>query len=93
MVIVRTRKEKRCGGAVAVEAALVLPIILLVTFGGIRYGWFFLKLQQITNAARCGARTAVVLNAEHDNVVQIITLLLGPSKAGIIEEGDDENND
>ena len=33
------------------EAALVLPILLLVTFGAIRYGWFFLKAQQITNAA------------------------------------------
>ncbi len=88
MVNVRTRKESRSRGAAAAEAALVLPLLLLVTFGGIRYGWFFLKAQQITNAARCGARTAILFNAEHSKVVNIISTLLGPNGAKIIEEGE-----
>jgi len=88
MVIVRKRKGNRSRGAAAVEAALVLPIMLLVTFGAIRYGWFFLKAQQITNAARCGARTAVLYNAEHSEVVKIISTLLGPYGAKIIGEFD-----
>jgi len=93
MVIVRKRKENRSRGAAAVEAALVLPILLLVTFGGIRYGWFFLKTQQITNAARCGARTAVVLNAKHSEVMYIISTWLGPNGAKIIKAGENIEDD
>lgn len=59
MVNVRKRKENRSRGAAAVEAALVLPILLMVTFGAIKYGWLFLKAQQITNAARHGARIGI----------------------------------
>jgi Flp pilus assembly protein TadG len=93
MVIVRKRKASRSGGAAAVEAALVLPILLLVTFGGIRYGWFFLKAQQITNAARCGARTAVLYTTDHSKVIGIISTLLGPYGAKIIEEGENIEDD
>lgn len=76
MFIVRTRKENRCRGAAAVEAALVLPIILLVSLGAIKYGWLFLKAQQITNAARYGARMASLPDVEDDQVkTSIINLL------------------
>lgn len=56
--MVRRRKEGYRRGAAAVELALVLPLMLLVSFGAIKYGWLFLKAQQITNAARYGARVA-----------------------------------
>jgi Flp pilus assembly protein TadG len=73
MVNVRKRKESRSRGAAAVEAALVLPILLLVSFGAIKYGWLFLRAQQITNAARYGARVAVrasiFYSDENDNDV------------------------
>jgi Flp pilus assembly protein TadG len=89
MVMVARQRNARRRGAVAVEAALVFPVLLLVTFGAIRYGWFFIKLQQITNAARCGARAAVVVDARHSDVVDAIKLLLGPYGAKIIAEGED----
>ena len=60
MVVVRRRKESRHRGGALVETALVLPILILVTFGAIKYGWLFLKAQQITNAARYGARMAAL---------------------------------
>ena len=88
MVIVRRRKENRRRGAAAVEAALVLPVLIMVTFGAIRYGWFFLKAQQITNAARYGARVAIRAHAENDDVLKAISDLLGPNGARIIEDGD-----
>jgi Flp pilus assembly protein TadG len=78
MANIKVRKGNRCRGAVAAEAALVFPVILLVTFGAIRYGWFFLRLQQITNAARCGARTAALYNVEPGKPMEIISTLLGP---------------
>jgi len=98
MVIVRTRKENRCRGAAAVEVALVLPVLLLVTFGAIRYGWFFLKLQQITNAARCGARTAILyrtvrVDELHGDVMTLISTWLGPNGAKIIEAGENIEDD
>lgn len=76
MVIVRKRKESRSRGAAAAEAALVMPLLLLVTFGAIKYGWLFLKAQQITNAARHGARMIVLPDMEIDEVrTSVINLL------------------
>ena len=54
---VRPRSGARRGLA-TVEAALVFPLLLVLTLGVIEYGWMFLKQQQITNAARQGARLA-----------------------------------
>ena len=53
----RPRPVTRCGLA-TVEAALIFPLLLVLTLGVIEYGWMFLKQQQITNAARQGARLA-----------------------------------
>ena len=75
MVIVRRHRASHSRGAVAVELALVLPVILLVTFGALRYGWFFLKAQQVTNAARYGARVAIragVSTATVENTIHAI---------------------
>ena len=85
MVNVRTRKEKRCRGAAAMEAALVMPIILMVTFGAIKYGWLFLKAQQITNAARYGARVAVRADAGENEVITTIDNLM--TAAGMGDSG------
>ena len=42
-----------------VEMAIVLPILLILTLGLIEFGWVFLKVSQINQAARHGVRTAV----------------------------------
>ena len=76
MVVVRRRKENKHRGGALVETALVLPILLLVTFGAIKYGWLFLKAQQITNAARYGARMAALPDVTDTDVeVSVINLL------------------
>jgi Flp pilus assembly protein TadG len=46
-------------GANLVEAALVLPVLLLLTFGIIELGHAYSVYQTITNAAREGARYSV----------------------------------
>ncbi|MFC1792086.1 TadE/TadG family type IV pilus assembly protein [Planctomycetota bacterium] len=88
MVFVRRQKENRRRGTAAVEAALVMPVLMLITFGAIRYGWLFLKAQQITNAARYGARVAIRADATTQDVLDSISALLGPTGAKIIETGD-----
>ena len=76
MVFVRTQSKKHRRGAVAVEAALVFPLLILLTFGAIKYGWLFLKAQQITNATRYGARLAILPDATTDEVETVIINML-----------------
>ncbi|MEN8114150.1 MAG: TadE/TadG family type IV pilus assembly protein [Actinomycetota bacterium] len=55
-------------GASAVEFALVLPILVLLVFGIMESGWFFAQQVEIRNAAREGARLAVVNYASADTM-------------------------
>ncbi len=50
-------------GTVLVEAALVMPVLLLLLFGVIGYGWIFLQEQHVTQAARHGVRIGVPAGA------------------------------
>ena len=47
-------------GAELVEFALVLPLLLLVMFGIMDFGLLFQRYETVTNAAREGARIAVL---------------------------------
>lgn len=47
-------------GAELIEFALVLPVMLLVVMGIIDFGLLFQRYQVITNAAREGARVAIL---------------------------------
>lgn len=79
--MVRRLKEKQRGAA-TVEMALVLPLLLLLTMGAIRYGWLFLKAQQVTNATRMGARTAVLPDATVEGVQANIAALMAAGGMG-----------
>jgi Flp pilus assembly protein TadG len=48
--------------------AIVAPLLFLLTLGAIEYGWMFLKAQQITNAARQGARVGATPDATAGDV-------------------------
>ena len=54
------RLKARQSGLATIEMAMVLPLLMLLTLGVIEYGWMFLKSQQITNAARQGARAGAL---------------------------------
>jgi hypothetical protein len=43
-----------------VEAAILFPLLLILTLGAIEYGWLLFNLQRITTAAREGARIAIL---------------------------------
>jgi len=81
----RLKQALRRRGVATVEMALVLPLLLMLTFGMIEYGWMFLKSQQVTNAARQGARIAARADATTiDTVTSIATTM---EDAGLAASG------
>jgi Flp pilus assembly protein TadG len=46
---------------VAVEFALVFPLLLMLAMAAIDWGWYFFIDQQVTNCAREGARAGTLL--------------------------------
>lgn len=80
MVRKRTMKGRR--GLATVEFALVIWLLLFLSLGAIRYGHLFLKAQQITNAARNGARTAILEDATNERVWNTVNNLMAAAGMG-----------
>jgi Flp pilus assembly protein TadG len=70
------RRNRR--GAAAVEFAFVAPVFILLVFGMIEFGRAIMVQQVMTNAAREGARVAVLdsTTPTHDTVVSKVTTYL-----------------
>ena len=75
----KTQRARR--GTVLIEAALLLPIIIFLTFAMMEYGWILLKSYQLSNAARHGARIAVRADSTAGEVTSEIDTLM--ASAGI----------
>lgn len=74
-LVYRRRKNKKSGAA-AVEFALVLPILLVITVGTIEFGLLLYNQQVITNASREGARAGIIAQnprATDDEIGLIVT--------------------
>jgi hypothetical protein len=70
-------------GAELIEFALVLPLLLLVLLGIIDFGFLFQRYEVITNAAREGARVAVLPGyADADVVTRIDQYLIAGGLTG-----------
>jgi Flp pilus assembly pilin Flp len=63
----RMRRDER--GAAMVELAIVLPILMLIVMGIVEFGRAWNVYQVITDAAREGARRAVVRDGDTDSKV------------------------
>lgn len=68
----RAARRARRRGIAAVEFALVCVPLFVLMVGLIDYGIVFLKVQQITQAARAGARAACVADATNDRATAVI---------------------
>jgi Flp pilus assembly protein TadG len=60
---VRGKTRRREKGAAAVEFAIVLPLLLVLAFGIIEFGFLIYNKAMITNASREGARAGIVFNS------------------------------
>lgn len=74
----RSSSDRR-RGAVAVEMALVLPLFCSLVFGIIEFGRGFMVAQLVTNAAREGARRAIVDGSTNSDVTSFIQTFLQTS--------------
>jgi Flp pilus assembly protein TadG len=79
MASVKVRRWTSEAGAELVEFAIVLPLLLLVLFGILDFGMLFRRYQIVTNAAREGARVAVLPAFADDDVVARVSQFLTAS--------------
>ena len=70
------RRLKNERGAALLETAIVLPLVLLVSVSIFEFGRAYQVFQIMTNAAREGARIAVLPGATDDNVKQRVVVYL-----------------
>ena len=56
------RRVRSESGAELIEVALTLPLLLLVLLGIIEFGFLFQEYEVVTNAAREGARQAILID-------------------------------
>ena len=82
VVAARSPQRRESSGVVTVELALTVPILLLLTFGLIEYGWMFLKSQELANAVRRGARVAFRADATTSDVVASIDEMMNAADLG-----------
>ena len=77
----RLRRRSNRRAVALMEMALVLPLLVLFLFGMMEYGWIFLNMQQITTAARHGARMGVKPDATSGDVTAAVASVM--SSAGL----------
>ena len=79
------RRHRR--GIESIELLLGLPVLLLVVAAGFEYGWMLMKTAQLDHAARVGARSASLSDADTASVTALVdgTLLAAGIEAAGIE--------
>ena len=75
-----SQKAVRYRGTVLVETAIVLILLLMLLLGTMGFGYLFLRAEQVTNAARHGARTAIRYGATEADVQNAVADCLDPVK-------------
>ena len=73
----RMRKKHRWA-AVAVEMAIVTPLLLTLLFGMIEYGWLFTVRQAMVTASREAARTAALPGSTDADITSRVANYMEP---------------
>jgi Flp pilus assembly protein TadG len=75
-------RRARQRGIALIELAIVLPLLMLITFGVMEYGWMFTTTAEVTNAARHGARLGVRPDADSAQVTADIDTFMDAAGLG-----------
>ncbi len=76
-------------GAAAVEFAIILPLLILLIFGAIEFSLMLFNKQVITNAAREGARRAIINKVPQITDAEIIQYIRDNFENQLITFGND----
>lgn len=76
------RGASRRRGLSVLETALVMPLLMLLTFGVIEYGYFFYVYHSVQDAARQGARVGCVEGASNSDITNAVKLALDNASLG-----------
>jgi Flp pilus assembly protein TadG len=77
--------NKRRLGLAMIEAAIFIPLLILLLCGVVEYGWCFIKYQGLNNAAREGVRTAIrdgATDAQWQAAVDAVLVTCGRDRDG-----------
>ncbi len=87
-------------GLALVETAVVILLLLFVTFAMMEFGWIFHRIQQVNNGAREGARIAVLPDRTPADALAAVntlmtqfritgaTVTITPADTSVLEAGD-----
>lgn len=80
----RPTEDRRRAGAI-VEFAVILPLLLMILFGIIEFGYVFMVRQSLQHAAREGARLASLQTSQapYANVIDRINVIMAPTNVAI----------
>jgi Flp pilus assembly protein TadG len=87
------KKLQKERGAVAVEMAIILPLLLMLVVGIIEFGRVFNVQISLSQAAREGARHAAIHHDDDDLDVEGVALAAAPSLEGLPVTVDDDADD
>ena len=68
--MVLRRRSRR--GASTLQMVLILPVLLMLTFGAIDYGYFFFVKNTLVGAAQAGVRAAIPQTAANADVTTAV---------------------
>ncbi len=70
MAFQKRHLKYHAAGTTVVEMALLSPLFVLIILGMMEMGWLMMKESEVTNAARAGARYAVLPSVTTESQVQ-----------------------
>ena len=76
----RARQTRRRGSEI-LEAALVLPLLLVLAFGTVEFGYYFYLEHNFQSAAREGVRAAIPNGGDEDQIIPAVNEVM--DRAGI----------
>ncbi|MCG3136427.1 MAG: hypothetical protein HJJLKODD_00260 [Phycisphaerae bacterium] len=70
LIAERQGQQRRRRASSVVEMAVVAPILIMIIFGIIEFGYAFMTRQMLTNAAREGARVSAIQTVTDEDEVR-----------------------
>ncbi len=76
MALIRPSRPVRHGtrdaGIASLEFVIILPVMLILLFGVMEYGWMLAKSGEVVNAAREGAREGARTDATNADILAVV---------------------